>query len=69
MPDDSFDRTGKASAPQDGSAQSGNDRKAGIREAKAQVKSGQTIPAKDVEAWIESWDTPDELPMPRPRRH
>jgi predicted transcriptional regulator len=39
-----------------------------LTEALSDVKKGNTIPAEDVEAWIESWDTPDELPMPKPSR-
>lgn len=42
------------------------DKAALVRVALDQVKAGQTIPAEEVEAWIESWDTADELPKPKP---
>lgn len=32
----------------------------GIRDADA----GRTVPHEDVVAWVRSWGTPDELPMP-----
>jgi predicted transcriptional regulator len=44
------------------------DKAALVRVALDQVKAGQTIPAEEVEAWIESWDTADELPKPKPRK-
>lgn len=68
MSGSNFDRMGRLSAPQYPATDVRERRQAGIRAAMAQVKDGQTIPAEDVEAWIESWDTPDELPMPEPRR-
>lgn len=34
----------------------------GLREADA----GLLVPHEEVEAWLQSWGTPDELPMPRP---
>jgi len=40
----------------------------GVRAALAEVESGQAVPADEVEAWVDSWDTPNELSMPRPRR-
>jgi predicted transcriptional regulator len=39
---------------------------AGIRAALAEVGDGAVVPAEAVEKWIESWDTADELPMPKP---
>ncbi|QUS38939.1 hypothetical protein RPMA_08965 [Tardiphaga alba] len=30
---------------------------------------GLAVPLDDVKAWVESWDTPDELPAPIPRRN
>jgi predicted transcriptional regulator len=33
----------------------------GIKEADA----GELIPHEDVEAWVRSWGSPDELPMPK----
>lgn len=41
---------------------------AAVEDALAQVRAGETIPADEVEAWIESCDTPRELPVPTPRR-
>lgn len=37
-------------------------------EAEAQTAAGVGVPVEDVLAWIESWDTPDELPMPVARK-
>ncbi len=72
MSGNGFDRMGRVTAPRKPSAEAEQDRhaerKAGIRTAMIQVKNGQTVPAEDVEAWIESWDTPEELPIPEPRR-
>jgi predicted transcriptional regulator len=34
----------------------------GIRAADA----GELVPDEDVKAWVQSWGTPDELPMPVP---
>lgn len=39
-----------------------------IAEADADVAAGRVVDFAEVEAWIESWDKPDELPRPRPRR-
>jgi hypothetical protein len=68
----SFDRMGRLTAPREKTAELGQDpgadRPAGIRAAIAQIKSGQTVPAEDVDAWIESWDTSAELQLPEPRR-
>jgi predicted transcriptional regulator len=68
-----FEHMGRLGAPRtqptrDAKAAQDEERQAGIREAMAQVRAGQTIPAEDVEAWVESWDTPNELPKPVPRR-
>jgi predicted transcriptional regulator len=30
-------------------------------------RTGNLVPARDVVAWIHSWLTPDELPMPAPQ--
>lgn len=32
------------------------------------VRAGRVVPFEEVQAWIESWDTPHELPMPKPRK-
>ena len=39
-----------------------------IAESLASVEREGTIPFEEVEAWIESWGTPNELPMPKPRK-
>lgn len=31
-------------------------------------KDGLAVPLDDVKAWVESWDTPNELPPPTPRK-
>jgi predicted transcriptional regulator len=38
-----------------------------IAEARAQAARGEVVDFEDVEAWIESWDTPQEKLRPRPR--
>ncbi len=68
-----LERVGRVGAPQAHSTTGAKvthdeERLAGIREAMAQVRAGAAIPAEDVEAWVESWDTPNELPKPVPRR-
>ena len=73
MSGNEFKGMGRASVPPErpagGTKASQNEeRQAGIRKAMAQIRAGQTIPAEDVEAWVESWDTPNELPKPVPRR-
>ncbi len=68
MSDNKFYRAGNVSAPNNQPTDHSKRRKAGIRAAMAQVKNGQTVPAEDVEAWVNSWDAPNELPPPEPRR-
>lgn len=41
--------------------------RAELEVARAQAAAGLTVAAAEVDAWIDSWGTPDELPMPRPR--
>lgn len=41
---------------------------AGVDEAIAQLDAGLGIPGEEIEAWVESWDTDNELPPPQPRR-
>ena len=36
-----------------------------IEQARRSLTECGGIPLEDVEAWVDSWDTPDELPMPR----
>lgn len=33
---------------------------------RAEIAAGRRIPLEEVEDWIESWDTPDERPIPEP---
>jgi predicted transcriptional regulator len=41
--------------------------KRAIAEAEADVTAGRLVPHEDVVKWLQSWDTPDELPCPAPR--
>lgn len=41
---------------------------AGVDEAIAQFDAGLGIPGEEIEAWLDSWDTDNELPPPQPRR-
>ncbi len=50
-----------------GKAKAATERKAAVKEALEQVRRGRTVPAEDVEAWIDSWDTAKELPKPTPK--
>lgn len=36
-----------------------------IREALASAERGEGVPHEDVVAWVDSWGTDDELPMPK----
>ncbi len=38
-----------------------------IKEGLAQMRRGETVPAEDVERWVESWGTKNELPKPKPK--
>jgi len=38
-----------------------------IAEARAEVARGEVVDFDEVAAWVESWDTDRELPMPRPK--
>ncbi len=38
---------------------------AAIEEGIRQADAGMGIPHEKVEKWVKSWDTPDELPMPK----
>jgi predicted transcriptional regulator len=42
-----------------------NERIARIREGLADIEAGRTVPHEKVRAWVESWDTENELPRPR----
>jgi hypothetical protein len=44
------------------------ERREAIRIARAQLDAGLEIPFEDIEAWVASWDTDNELPPPQPRR-
>jgi predicted transcriptional regulator len=39
-----------------------------IAEAQAEIEAGLFVEEAEVEAWLASLDTDDELPMPSPRR-
>lgn len=41
--------------------------KAGLIEAEEDMRAGRVIPFEEVQAWVESWDTPAELPPPHNR--
>ena len=38
----------------------------GIKKALASIDKGLGVAHDDVEAWVASWDTDDELPTPKP---
>lgn len=40
------------------------DLRAALDVARAELDAGQGIPSEDVWAWVNSWNTPQELPMP-----
>lgn len=42
---------------------------ASVDEAIAETEAGLYVPSDDVDAWIDSWGTSKELPLPRPKRH
>lgn len=66
MASDDFERVGRVSVPRTSHHEGRGD--PGVRAALAEMKKGYFIPADEIEAWVESWDTPNELPMPTPRR-
>jgi predicted transcriptional regulator len=39
-----------------------------LRRLREFERSGLGVPFEDVEAWIRSWGTPNELPPPKPRK-
>ena len=39
-----------------------------IDEARASVAREGTIPFEEIEAWVNSWGTPNPLPKPTPRK-
>lgn len=41
---------------------------AAVDEAIAELDAGLYIPGEEIEAWVESWGTENELPPPEPRR-
>lgn len=48
-----------------GSRDAYEDRRASLREGMRQLDAGERIPLADIKAWVESWDTADELPKPK----
>ena len=59
------DAVSRASAER--SEQDRKDKREAVRRGLKQLDAGKGIPLEDIEAWVESWDTPDELPPPGPR--
>lgn len=43
-------------------------RSAAIAEARREIDREGGIPIEDIEAWVNSWGTKNELPMPEPRK-
>jgi predicted transcriptional regulator len=39
-----------------------------IRRIREYERTGQAVPLEDVKAWVESWDSANELPRPKPRK-
>ena len=39
-----------------------------IRRIREYERTGQAVPLDDVKAWVESWDSANELPRPKPRK-
>lgn len=39
----------------------------GIKKGIAELDAGKSIPYEKVKAWLESWGTPNEKPMPKAR--
>jgi hypothetical protein len=39
-----------------------------VRRYEEYERTGMAIPLEDVEAWVNSWGTSRELPMPKPRK-
>lgn len=37
------------------------------RQARAETDAGVGVPIEEVETWVDSWDTSNELPMPKAR--
>ncbi len=38
------------------------------QEAAAETDAGFGIPLAEISRWVDSWDTPDEVPMPKARK-
>jgi len=43
-------------------------RSAAIAEARREIDREGGIPIEEIEAWVDSWGPPNELPMPEPRK-
>jgi predicted transcriptional regulator len=39
-----------------------------VRRLREFERSGMAVPSADVDAWVESWGTANELPQPQPRK-
>ena len=43
-------------------------RRAAIAQARREIDREGGIPIEEIEAWVNSWGTKNELPMPEPRK-
>jgi predicted transcriptional regulator len=39
-----------------------------VRRLREFERTGMAVPSEDVDAWVDSWGTANELPRPRPRK-
>jgi predicted transcriptional regulator len=39
-----------------------------LNEAESEAERIGTIPIEEIRAWVDSWGTANELPMPKPRK-
>lgn len=39
-----------------------------LRRLREFERTGEALPLEEVKAWVESWDTSNELPRPKPRK-
>lgn len=44
-------------------------KRAAVRVGLKQLDAGERIPLADIKAWVDSWDTDDELPKPAASSH
>lgn len=60
--------TAKARRPHPAMAADGRDVDEASRGAAQHARDGIGVPLRDVVAWVESWDSGEELPEPEPRK-